>query len=65
MISDALDNLGSDLFIYCYGAAPTSIVNSLLLDYEDRLSAYIDDNPIRQNKFRLNDHSSSSLLYEI
>ena len=53
-IFDALDNFDDNLYIYSYGAAPTSIVNSLLLDYENRLSAYIDDNPIRQNKLSPN-----------
>ena len=53
-IFDALDDFDDNLFIYSYGAAPTSIVNSLLLDYENRLSAYIDDNPIRQNKLSPN-----------
>ncbi len=33
--------------IFCYGAAPTSVVNSLLLKYDQYISAYIDDNPIR------------------
>ena len=40
--------------VFAYGAAPTSVVNSLLLDYDQHISAYIDDNPIRQNKLAPN-----------
>ena len=42
-------NLDKNVSIFSYGAAPTSIVNSLLLGYEQHLSAYIDDNKTRQN----------------
>ena len=40
--------------IFSYGAAPTSIVNSLLLNYDKKLNAYLDDNPIRQNNLTPN-----------
>ena len=39
----------SSLPLISYGAAPSSVVNALLLSYEDKLSCYIDDNPLRQN----------------
>ncbi len=41
-------------YIFSYGAAPTSIVNSLLLSYDKKLNAYLDDNPIRQNNLTPN-----------
>tara|TARA_Y100000739_G_C20580126_1_gene452396 strand:- start:632 stop:1741 length:1110 start_codon:yes stop_codon:yes gene_type:complete len=44
-----LNSQNKNLPIISYGAAPTSIVNSLLLQYDNHLAAYIDDNPIRQN----------------
>ncbi|CAE19691.1 methyltransferase [Prochlorococcus marinus subsp. pastoris str. CCMP1986] len=40
--------------IFSYGAAPTSIVNSLLLNYDKKLNGYLDDNPIRQNNLTPN-----------
>lgn len=40
--------VSSSPHIFCYGACPTSIVNSLLLNYHRFISAFLDDNPIRQ-----------------
>ena len=42
------DNLNNSL-LFSYGAAPTSIINSLLLGYEKYIGAYLDDNKLRQN----------------
>ena len=39
----------SSQYVFCYGACPTSIVNSLLLNYHRFISAFLDDNPIRQH----------------
>ena len=39
----------STLPIYCYGAAPSSVVNASLLSYDNKLAAYIDDNHLRHN----------------
>ena len=35
--------------VFCYGAAPTSIVNSLLLDYDKYIISFLDDNILRHN----------------
>ena len=35
--------------VFCYGAAPTSIVNSLLLGYEKYIIGFLDDNNLRHN----------------
>ena len=44
----------SSQYIFCYGACPTSIVNSLLLNYHRFISAFLDDNPIRQHSLAPN-----------
>tara|TARA_Y100000589_G_scaffold230517_1_gene217925 strand:+ start:159 stop:1412 length:1254 start_codon:yes stop_codon:yes gene_type:complete len=35
--------------VFSYGAAPSSIVNSLLLGYEDYIICFLDDNTLRHN----------------
>ena len=47
-----LTEKGLNQFI-CYGAAPTSIVNSLLLNYEKNIICFVDDNKLRQNLLSL------------